>query len=144
MSCKTYWLFSFHSDNWKKLAISLQKLAIFYIYHIFAPFVKLHGSRFLYFFSLCDIKNEAVFLLLEHSSLRGVKEKKHEKKHGILAFQLLSQEIQLKNLTSRKISFEIKKIHAAKAYRNGAKLNYVYPLWFDQKSSTDSSTERKE
>ena len=30
-----------------------------------------------------------------------------------------------------------KKIHAAKAYRNGAKLNYVHPLWLYQKSSTD-------
>ena len=31
--------------------------------------------RFLYFFSLCDIRNEAVFLLLAHSSLRGVNRK---------------------------------------------------------------------
>ena len=35
--------------------------------------------RFLYFFSLCDIRNEVVFLLLEHSSSRGVKLKKHVK-----------------------------------------------------------------
>ena len=34
-----------------------------------------------------------------------------------------------------------KKIHAAEAYRNGAKLNYVHPLWFYQKYSTDSSKE---
>ena len=58
---------------------------IFDIYHISAPFVKLCGCRFLYFFSLCAVKNEAVFLLLEHSSLRGVKLKKHVKKHEILA-----------------------------------------------------------
>ena len=75
---------------------------IFHIYHVFTPFMKLHGFRFLYFFSLGDIRNEAVFLLLEHSSLRGVKEKKH-KKHKILAFKPILQEIQMKNLTSRKI-----------------------------------------
>ena len=32
-----------------------------------------------------------------------------------------------------------KKIHAAEAYRDGAKLNYIQPLWFYQKSSTDPS-----
>ena len=52
---------------------------IFNIYHIFTPFVKLRRCRFLYFFSLCDVRNEAVFLLLEHSSPRGVKQKKHVK-----------------------------------------------------------------
>ena len=81
----------------------LQKLAIFNIYHVFTPFVKPHGCRFLCFVSLCDVRNEAVFLLLEHSSLRGVKQKKHVKKREILAFKSLLQEIRLKNLTSRKI-----------------------------------------
>ena len=81
----------------------LQKLAIFNIYHIFTPFVKLRRCRFLYFVSLCDVRNEAVFLLLEHSSLRGVKQKKHIEKHEILVFKPLLQEIRLKNLTSRKI-----------------------------------------
>ena len=52
----------------KKLAIYLQKLAIFNIYHVFAPFMKLRGSRVLNFFSLYDIRNKAVFLFLEHSS----------------------------------------------------------------------------
>ena len=32
-----------------------------------------------------------------------------------------------------------KKIHAAKAYRNRAKLNYTHPLCFKQKSLTDHS-----
>ena len=32
-----------------------------------------------------------------------------------------------------------KKIHATEAYQNGAKLNNVHPLRFDQKSSTDPS-----
>ena len=77
-SYRTYWLFSFHSDNWKKLA-SLQKLAIFNIYHIFAPILKLSGCRFLYFFSLWDVRNEAVFLILEHSSLRGLNRKNTRK-----------------------------------------------------------------
>ena len=84
------------------LATFLQKLTIFNIYHVFAPFVKLHGCRFLYFFSLCDVRNEAVFLLLEHSSPRGVKQKKH-KKREILTFKPLLQEMRLKNPNSRKI-----------------------------------------
>ena len=108
-----------------QFAIFLQKWAIFNIDHIFTRFVKLCGSRFLYFFSPCDVRNEVVFqrkgggdaipdiqqgnlhdtriqlvvrkevvfLLLEHSSLRGVKQKKHKKKHEIVAFELLLQEI---------------------------------------------------
>ena len=58
--------------------------------------MKLRGGRFLYFFSLCDIKNKAVFLELELSSPRGVKQKKHKKKHEILVFKPLFQEIWLK------------------------------------------------
>ena len=54
-------------------------MAIFNIYYVFAPFVKLCGSRFLHFFSLCDVRNEAVFLLLELSSLREIKQKKTRK-----------------------------------------------------------------
>ena len=49
-------------------------------------------------------------------------------------FKPLLQEIRLKNLDYQKeflklkhLSFEIKKIHAAKAYRNGAKWNYIDP-----------------
>ena len=37
--------------------------------------------QILYFFSLCDVRNEAVFMHIEHSSLRGVKQKKHLKKN---------------------------------------------------------------
>ena len=47
----------------------------FTIYHVFTTFVKLCGCRFLYFFSLCDVRNEADFLLLEHSSSRGLNRK---------------------------------------------------------------------
>ena len=44
-----------------------------------------NGRSNLYFFSLCDIRNEAVFLILEYSSIRGIKQKKKkEKKHEIL------------------------------------------------------------
>ena len=49
------------------------------------------------------MRNEAGFLPLEHSSLRGVKQKKHVKERKILAFKPLLQKIRLKNLTSRKI-----------------------------------------
>ena len=34
---------------------------------------------------------------------QGIKQEKHEKKHEIFAFKLLLEEIQLKNLTIRKI-----------------------------------------
>ena len=95
-SYKTEWLFSFHSDNWQKLAIFLQKIAIFNIYHIFAPFMKHRGCRFFYLFGLCDVRNKVVFLILEHSCFWGLKYK-------ILAFKPLLQEIRLKNLTSRKL-----------------------------------------
>ena len=66
--------------------------------------MKLCGCRFLYFFSLCDVRNEAVFLLLEHSSPRGVNQEKHVKKREILGFKPLLQEIRLKNLTGRRFS----------------------------------------
>ena len=46
--------------------------------------------------------NEAIFLILEYSSHRGVKQK-NKKKHEILAFKPLLQEIELKNLTIRKL-----------------------------------------
>ena len=45
--------------------------------------------------------NEAVFLILEYSSPKGVKQK--NKKHEILTFKPLLQEIELKNLTIRKL-----------------------------------------
>ena len=73
-----------------------QKYAIFNIYHVFAPFMQLHGCRFLYFVSLCDLWNQAFFLILEHPSLRGVKQKTQEK-HKILTFKFLLHEIQLKS-----------------------------------------------
>ena len=38
-----------------------------------------NGRSNLYFFSLCDTRNDAVFLILEHSSIRGIKQKKNEK-----------------------------------------------------------------
>ena len=91
-NCRTYWLFSFHLDNYYKPTVYLQKVVIFNIYHIFAQFMKLHGCRFLYIFSLCDVRNKVVFLILEHSSLRGgggskqEQEKKKHEKHEILVF----------------------------------------------------------
>ena len=51
---------------------------------------------------LCDVRNE-VFLILEHSNLKVVKQKKHVKKREIFTFKPLLQEIRLKNLTIRKI-----------------------------------------
>ena len=43
--------------------------------------MKLHGCRFMYFFSLCDVRNEVVFLILEHSQTWGVKQKKNMRKN---------------------------------------------------------------
>ena len=82
-----------NSDNWSKL-ITVQNLQFplknwcFSIVTTFsAPFVKLRGCRLLHFYSLCDVRNKVVFLILENSSLRWVKQKKHEKKHEILVFK---------------------------------------------------------
>ena len=50
-----------------------------------APWIQI----FVFLQPRCDVKNEVVFLLQEHSSLRGVKQKKREKKHENLAFKLL-------------------------------------------------------
>ena len=90
--------------------------------------MKLHGCRFLYFFSLCECQERShLFGAWTFQPPRGVKQKKPE----ILA---LLQEIWLKHLTSRKLfwssniyALKLKKIPAAEAYRNGAKLNYVHP-----------------
>ena len=74
---------------------------------------------------------EAGFLILEHSSLKAVKQKKHEKKLEILAFKPLLQDIQLRNLASERCSEACSNIiFTVEAYRNGVKLNYVPPLWF--------------
>ena len=62
---------------------------IFNIYHILSPFEKLTGCR-----NLHEGRNEAVFLILEHSSPVEVEWKKHEKKHENLAFKHLLEEIQ--------------------------------------------------
>ena len=53
------------------------------------------GCRFLYFFSLCNVRNEVVFLLLEHSNSRRVKQKKHVKKAEILAFKTLLEDTKM-------------------------------------------------
>ena len=50
---------------------------------------------FLCFFSLCDVRKNAVFLILEHSSLKRIKQKKHKKKHEILTFKPLFQKNQI-------------------------------------------------
>ena len=55
------------------------------------------------FFGLYDVRKEAILLILENSSPRAVKQKKHKKKHEILAFQPLLQDIRSKNLTERKL-----------------------------------------
>ena len=66
-------LFSFHSiktHNFPPKIGDFQHLPRFHTIRE-APY----GCRFLYFFSLCHVSNKAVFLLLEHSSPRGLTEK---------------------------------------------------------------------
>ena len=63
---------------------------------------KLHGCRFLYFFSLHDVRNELVFVSLEYFSLGGLNRKKTRKNMKFWPSSLL-QKIQLKNMTIRKI-----------------------------------------
>ena len=121
-------------------------MVIFNMYHIFVPFIKLYGCRFLYFFGLCEVRNKTVFLILEHSSPRGVKQKKHKKRHEMLAFKPLLQKIGLKNwlsesfseaLTSKlwnKRKFMLLKL--TEMQRNW--IIFIY-LWFYQKSLTDPS-----
>ena len=64
----------------------------------------------------------------------GLKLKKHEKKHEISAFKSLLKDLIEKSgqqkafLKLQHLSFKMKKkLPAAEAYRNGAKLNYVHP-----------------
>ena len=104
-------------------------MVIFRIYHIFALFMKLCGCRFLYFCSLCDIRNEVIFLILEHSSLRWVKQKTNIKFWPLNPYYKRSDwKIWLSERFSEAVTSKHwdKKIHPAKPW-NGAKLNYVHP-----------------
>ena len=101
-SYRTYWFFLIYSDNWKTCNFP-SKIGNFQ-----------HLPRFR---AICEATWIQIFVFLqpmwhqEQSDLcaprifqpQGVKQKKYEKKHEILAFKLLLQEIWLKNLTSRKI-----------------------------------------
>ena len=106
---------------------------IFNFYHVSPPFVKLGGSRFLHFFSLCNVRNEGVFVLQEHSSLRGLNRKNTSKNMKFWPLNPYYKRSNWTNLTSRKIFWSLtsklwnKKIHTAEAYWNGAKLNYIQP-----------------
>ena len=56
-------------------------MAIFNIYHIFTPFMKLHGSE-----------QSSLSASKTFQPQGGLNKKKHEKKQEILAFKLLLQE----------------------------------------------------
>ena len=77
---------------------------IFNIYHVFALFVKLQGCRFLYIFSLCDIRNEAVFLILEHASLRGLNRKNMRKNMKCWSLSLYYKRSDWKSWLSERFS----------------------------------------
>ena len=91
---KSYRTYYFHFTR-----ITDQNLQFSFKNYTFAVFMRLCGCRFLYLFSLCDVRDEVVFLILEHTSLRGLNRNKNVK----MTFKNLLQEIQLKNLTIRKI-----------------------------------------
>ena len=55
------------NHNWPSKSCNFQ--------YVFTPFLKLCGCRFLCFFSLLDIRNEALFLILEHSGIMGLNRK---------------------------------------------------------------------
>ena len=76
---RTYWLLSFYPDKYAYMQIYLQKVAIFNIYNVFAPFVKLCGYRLLHFLSLCDVRNKVAFLIQYYSNIRALNGKNHEK-----------------------------------------------------------------
>ena len=75
---------------------------IFNSYHAFTIGEAPWKQIFVFLIS-CDVRNEAVFLLLEHSGLRGVKLKKYVKKVKFGLQTLITRNPILKNLTSRKI-----------------------------------------
>ena len=123
-SYRTCWLISFHSSNYQKVTASFQKLAIFNIYHVFAPFVKLHGYRFFYFFSRHDVRNKEVFLILEQSSLRGKQNKTCEKtlKH----YKRFDWKTWQSQRFSEHLSFEIKHNTWCKSLQKWSELNYIH------------------
>ena len=53
------------------------------------------------------MSNKVVFLILDHSSLKGVKQRKQEKKHEILAFKPLLQETWLKKPEHQKVFLKL-------------------------------------
>ena len=119
-------------------------MVIFNTYHVFAPFVKRRGCRFLYFFSLCDIRNESVFLLLEHSILREVKQKKHIKnmKFWFLnpSYKRSDWKIQLTERFSEALTskpWNKKKYILPKLTEMERNWITFTPLWYDKKSLTD-------
>ena len=96
------------------------------------PFANLRQCRFLYFFGLSDATNEEVLLILEHSSLRGVKQINARKNMEFWPLNPYHKRFDQKTWLSESFFEAVtsklwnKKIHAAKTYRNGAKLNYIY------------------
>ena len=101
---KSYRTYCFHfTQITEKTSNSPSKIGNFR--HL-PPFCSIHEAlqiQIFVFLQSMYVRNEAVFLFLEQSSVRGFKQKKDEKKHENLAFKLLLQEIRLKNWTSRKI-----------------------------------------
>ena len=126
-SYRTCWLISFHSSNYQKVTASFQKLAIFNIYHVFAPFVKLHGYRFFYFFSRHDVRNKEVFLILEQSSLRGKQNKTCEKtlKH----YKRFDWKTWQSQRFSEHLSFEIKHNTWCKSLQKWSEIELYSPLY---------------
>ena len=126
---RTYWLFLFHIQiTDKNSQFTFKKLQL---HQVFAPFMKLCCCRFLYFFSLYDIRNKAVNLILENPSLRVVKQKKHRKNLKFWPLNPCYKRSDWKNWVSERFSeawtFKLwnkRNACCCEACRNGVKLNY--------------------
>ena len=72
MSYRTFWLFSFHSSNWYKLG-NFQHFCSCFCSTSEAPWMQIFV-----FLQPMQRQKKMVFLILEHCSCWGVKQKKHK------------------------------------------------------------------
>ena len=110
------------------------ELTMFNIYHVFAPFVKLHGCRFLLFLQPMWCQEQSSLSDSRKFSLRGVKQKKNDKNMKFRTLNLLYyKRSDWKTWLSERFSEALtgklwnKKNKGYRAFRNGVKLNYIEP-----------------
>ena len=96
---------------------------------------------FFYFFSLCDIRNEAVFLILGHFSISGVKQKKNEKNMKFWTLNPYYKRCDWKTWLSQTL-FEALHRQYMLPKLTEIEQNWIMliPPWLYQESSTDPFT----